>query len=61
MQQLMGTRKSFLARLTTLLLFGVILVYVLIVAKQILYPIVLAILFSYFIYPLVKTKSCQFV
>ncbi len=53
MQQFMDTRKSFLARLTTLLFFGVLLVYVLIVAKQILYPIILAILFSYFIFPLV--------
>ena len=53
MQQIMDNRKSFLARLTTLMLFGVLLVYVLIVAKQILYPIALSVLFSYFIYPLV--------
>ncbi len=50
----MGVKKSFLTRVTILLLFSVLFVYVLIVAKQILYPIVLAILFSYFIYPLVS-------
>lgn len=54
MQQLIDNKKSFLARLTSLLIFGVLFVYVLVVAKQILYPIVLAMLFSYFIYPLVN-------
>jgi len=46
-------RFSFLERITFILLFSVLLVYVLVVAKHILYPIVLALLFSYFIFPLV--------
>lgn len=54
MRQLMDNRKSFLARITSLLLFGVLFVYVLVEAKQILYPIVLAMLFSYLIFPLVN-------
>jgi len=56
----MDSRKSFLTRLTTLLLFSILLVYVLIVAKQILYPIVLALLFSYFIFPLVDFFETRF-
>jgi predicted PurR-regulated permease PerM len=47
-------KSSFLERLTFLLLFSVLLVYILVVAKHILYPIVLALLFSYFIFPLVN-------
>lgn len=50
----MEQKKSLLTRFTTLLLFSILLVYTLIVAKQILYPIVLALLFSYFIFPLVN-------
>ena len=50
----MEARKSFLSRITMLLFFSVLFVYVLTVAKQILYPIVLAILFAYFIFPLVN-------
>jgi len=50
-----GNKKtSFLERLTYILLFSVLLVYVLVVAKHILYPIVFALLFSYFIFPLVN-------
>ena len=50
----MNPRQSFLSRVTLLLLFSVLFVYVLTVGKQILYPIVLAILFSYFIFPVVN-------
>jgi len=50
----MDIRKSFLSKITILLLFLILFVHVLTAAKQILYPIVLAILFSYFIFPLVN-------
>ncbi|RLD83418.1 MAG: hypothetical protein DRJ07_06695 [Bacteroidetes bacterium] len=50
---MMDNRKSFLSRITSLLIFGVLFVYVLVEAKQILSPIMLALLFSYFIFPLV--------
>jgi len=50
----MNPRQSFLSRVTLLLLFSVLFVYVLTVGKQILYPIVMAILFSYFIFPVVN-------
>jgi len=50
----MDNKKSFLSRITFLLILGVLFVYVLIEAKQILYPIMLALLFSYFIFPLVN-------
>ncbi|MCF6242905.1 MAG: AI-2E family transporter [Bacteroidales bacterium] len=54
MENSLPKRSSFLERLTFLLLFSVLLVYILVVAKHILYPIVLALLFSYFIFPLVN-------
>ena len=44
--------KSFLIQITAFLIFAALFVYILIVAKQILYPIVLAVLFSYLLYPL---------
>ncbi len=47
-------KSSFLQRLTYLLLFSVLLVHILVQSKHILYPIVLALLFSYFIFPLVN-------
>lgn len=53
-------KRSFLERLTFLLLFSVLFVYILVVSKHILYPIVLALLFSYFIFPFVhflETKA----
>lgn len=50
----MDKRNFFLSRFTSLLISGVLFVYILIEAKQILYPIVLAILLSYFIFPIVN-------
>ena len=50
----MEQRKSLLQKLTFFLIFAVISVYILIIAKQLLYTLVLAILFSYFIFPLVN-------
>lgn len=50
----MDSRRSLLQRLTFFLIFAVLSVYILIIAKQLLYTIVLSVLFSYFIFPLVN-------
>ncbi|MCJ8166259.1 AI-2E family transporter [Pontibacter sp. E15-1] len=50
----MGKRKNRLKSLTYLLLCGVLLVYVLVEARNFLYPIFMALLFSYLLYPVVK-------
>ena len=54
MNNFTSSRGSFLQRLTYVLLFSVLLVHILVQSKHILYPIVLALLFSYFIFPLVN-------
>src|SRR5690606_26454298 len=41
-------------RLTYWLLFLVLLVYVLVVAREFMYPLVMAMLFAYLLYPVVK-------
>ena len=53
-------KNSFLVKITFFLIFAALSVFILIVAKQILYPIVLAILFSYLLFPLanfLETKA----
>ena len=52
----MGMEKKHnrLQQFTLVLLFGVLLVYVLVEAKDFLYPVFLAVLFSYLLYPVVK-------
>ncbi|GAA4445469.1 AI-2E family transporter [Pontibacter saemangeumensis] len=51
----MRRKKDRLKQLTYILLCGVLLVYVLVEARNFLYPIFLALLFSYLLYPVVKT------
>jgi len=50
----MKRKKNQLKRLTYILLCGVLLVYVLVEARDFLYPLFLAVLFSYLLYPVVK-------
>ncbi len=50
----MANENQKVKRLTYWLLFLVLLVYVLVVAREFLYPIVMAMLFAYLLYPIVK-------
>lgn len=50
----MEKKQSRLQQLTIILLFGILLVYVLVEAKDFLVPVFLAVLFSYLLYPVVK-------
>ncbi|MBD1396226.1 AI-2E family transporter [Pontibacter sp. JH31] len=50
----MGKDLKFVKRLTFWLLFLVLLVFVLVEAREFLYPLVIALLFSYLLYPIVK-------
>lgn len=50
----MGKKKNRLKQLTYILLCGVLLVYILVEARNFLYPIFLSLLFSYLLYPVVK-------
>ncbi|WP_299821719.1 AI-2E family transporter [uncultured Pontibacter sp.] len=50
----MGKLYATLKKMTVGLLFGILLVYVLISARDFLYPVVMALLFAYLLYPVVK-------
>ncbi|GAB3814950.1 hypothetical protein GCM10028895_08580 [Pontibacter rugosus] len=50
----MGKKYRKIQRLTYVLLFGILLVYVLVEAREFLYPLFMAILFSYLLYPVVS-------
>ncbi|WP_439883103.1 AI-2E family transporter [Pontibacter sp. MBLB2868] len=50
----MGKNSITLQKLTFGLLFGILLVYVLVVAREFLYPIFIAVLFAYLLYPVEK-------
>ncbi|MEJ8801862.1 AI-2E family transporter [Pontibacter sp. H249] len=50
----MAGKFQTLQRLTFGLLFGILFVYVLVVARDFLYPVVMALLFAYLLYPVVK-------
>ncbi|MDX5420960.1 MAG: AI-2E family transporter [Hymenobacteraceae bacterium] len=50
----MGRRLRKLQLLTFTLLFGILLVYILVEAREFLYPIFMAVLFSYLLYPIEK-------
>ncbi|GHA59570.1 AI-2E family transporter [Pontibacter akesuensis] len=50
----MGVKYRKIKRLTFILLFAILLVYVLVEAREFLYPIFIAILFSYLLYPIVS-------
>ncbi|MDX5438334.1 MAG: AI-2E family transporter, partial [Pontibacter sp.] len=50
----MGRRLRKLQLLTFTLLFGILLVFILVEAREFLYPIFMAVLFSYLLYPVEK-------
>ncbi|WP_162053050.1 AI-2E family transporter [Pontibacter pamirensis] len=50
----MENKRSRLQQFTIILLFGLLLVYVLVEARDFLYPVFIAVLFAYLLYPVVK-------
>ncbi|MFD2999232.1 AI-2E family transporter [Pontibacter toksunensis] len=50
----MEKKQSRLQQFTLILLFGILFVYVLVEARNFLYPVFMAVLFSYLLYPVVK-------
>lgn len=50
----MGVKHRKIKQLTFVLLFAILLVYVLVEAREFLYPILMAVLFSYLLYPVVS-------
>ncbi|MCX2739408.1 AI-2E family transporter [Pontibacter anaerobius] len=50
----MRREDGWLQRYTFILLFGILLMYVLVVAREFLYPIFMAVLFAYLLYPIEK-------
>ncbi|GAB3195846.1 putative PurR-regulated permease PerM [Pontibacter aydingkolensis] len=50
----MGEKYNTIKQMTIGLLFGILLVYVLVTTRELLYPIFMAVLFAYLLYPLEK-------